>query len=371
MGRKRRKVTTSQVEEFADPDAEYEEELKGLGLPTRFGGHLSVIDNSLTNSEKVKVRPTRKRKGKGLAVSPHLSEHAVYSEEWIAAELIKQYPRGLNYMLAAGEEEGKEERGTSSHIKFDDEGVPVKESVEELVEVSVDTTDCLTPPPITSIELNDPMEREINQWKKKYYRQRYDLFHRFDEEIQIDDEGWFSVTPERIAVHTAVATFSRHRTGLVWDVFAGVGGNAIQFAISGMHVVATDIDATRITMARHNATVYQVDNYIDFIQGDAMQFRRFWRGTTVETAFISPPWGGPSYTKALTFDLLIMLPINLVALIEMVQVMTRDIILYLPRNTDVTKLAAILPSSCRLLVEQHFLDDRFKVLIIHAGIIKE
>lgn len=36
----------------------------------------------------------------------------------------------------------------------------------------------------------------------KYYHQRYSLFHKFDE-IWIDYEGWYSVTPEVIAIHTA------------------------------------------------------------------------------------------------------------------------------------------------------------------------
>jgi len=37
----------------------------------------------------------------------------------------------------------------------------------------------------------------------KYWKQRYKLFSRFDKGIQMDREGWFSVTPERIAHHIA------------------------------------------------------------------------------------------------------------------------------------------------------------------------
>lgn len=60
----------------------------------------------------------------------------------------------------------------------------------------------------------------------KYWRQRYRLFSRFEEGIQMDEEGWFSVTPERIAKHHA----SRCAGGVIVDCFTGVGGNAIQFA---------------------------------------------------------------------------------------------------------------------------------------------
>lgn len=60
----------------------------------------------------------------------------------------------------------------------------------------------------------------------KYWCQRYLLFSRFDKGIKMDEEGWFSVTPESIARHHA----SRCGSGIIVDCFTGVGGNAIQFA---------------------------------------------------------------------------------------------------------------------------------------------
>ena len=60
----------------------------------------------------------------------------------------------------------------------------------------------------------------------KYWCQRYLLFSRFDDGIKMDEEGWFSVTPEPIARHHA----SRCGSGIVVDSFSGVGGNAIQLA---------------------------------------------------------------------------------------------------------------------------------------------
>ena len=44
----------------------------------------------------------------------------------------------------------------------------------------------------------------------------------------MDEEGWFSVTPESIAQHHALRMCSG---GLIIDAFTGVGGNAIQFAL--------------------------------------------------------------------------------------------------------------------------------------------
>lgn len=60
----------------------------------------------------------------------------------------------------------------------------------------------------------------------KYWCQRYSLFSRFDSGIKMDEEGWFFVTPESIAIHHA----TRCNGGIVIDSFTGVGGNAIQLA---------------------------------------------------------------------------------------------------------------------------------------------
>lgn len=254
---------------------------------------------------------------------------------------------------------------------------------------------------------------------KKFHRQRYDLFHRFDEGIQIDEEGWWSVTPELIAAHTALIlgqnyhlshTAHHHHssssssvsnkslmsppTGLVWDAFAGVGGNAIQFALKGaQHVIATDTNWERLVDASHNAEIYEVRQYIDYIQADALSMTRFWRTGQVrsqsaraisagkglhqqstplspsppfQAVFFSPPWGGPAYTQQPTYDLLQMLPISLSALLAMARVLTHEIILYLPRTTSLPQLANHLLPADALRLEWHYLGDRLKVLIVHV-----
>ena len=37
----------------------------------------------------------------------------------------------------------------------------------------------------------------------KYWLQRYSLFERFDEGVRVDEEGWYSATPEVVAAHHA------------------------------------------------------------------------------------------------------------------------------------------------------------------------
>jgi trimethylguanosine synthase len=58
------------------------------------------------------------------------------------------------------------------------------------------------------------------------YSQRYRYFTLYDHGCLLDEEGWYSVTPERIADQIA----ERCRCDVVLDAFCGVGGNAIAFA---------------------------------------------------------------------------------------------------------------------------------------------
>ena len=125
---------------------------------------------------------------------------------------------------------------------------------------------------------------------RKYWMQRFRLFSQFDRGVRLDPEGWFSVTPERVAAHIA----ERSRCDVVVDLFAGCGGNVIQFAKACHRVVAIDLVPTRLAHARHNAAVYGVGARIEFVLGDALALLPALQGR-VDVLFMSPPWGGPEY----------------------------------------------------------------------------
>ena len=59
--------------------------------------------------------------------------------------------------------------------------------------------------PITysSLSLQLQSKRELPRELWKYWLQRYSLFNRFDEGVLMDEEGWYSATPEVIAAHQA------------------------------------------------------------------------------------------------------------------------------------------------------------------------
>ena len=108
----------------------------------------------------------------------------------------------------------------------------------------------------------------------KYWRQRRRLFSKFDQGIQLDEEGWFSVTPEQIARHVARQLrhllssplsstnnneSSHHPDVIVLDAFCGCGGNAIAFGQQpNMTVVGVDLDRGKLRRAAHNAAIYGI-----------------------------------------------------------------------------------------------------------------
>jgi len=178
----------------------------------------------------------------------------------------------------------------------------------------------------------------------------------------MDEEGWFSVTPEPIAKHHA----SRVGAGVTIDCFTGVGGNAIQFAAKCKHVIAVDIDPQRIDCAHHNASIYGVNDHIDFILGDFINIAPQLKG---ETAFMSPPWGGPDYAKVDFYDIkgmrLVMGELSRYSLFKLGTMIASRVVMFLPRNVDLNQLADISLSvdpPWAVEVEKNFLNGKLKAI---------
>lgn len=194
----------------------------------------------------------------------------------------------------------------------------------------------------------------------KYWAQRYRLFSRFDDGIKMDKEGWFSVTPERIAKHIA----ERCRCDLIVDAFCGVGGNAIQFAFTCERVIAIDIDPVKVTLAHHNATVYGVDDRIEFIVGDYMKLIPHLKADVV---FLSPPWGGPNYVSAEVFDIKTMITLDGFHLFKETKSITENIAYFMPRNADVEQLSFLAAPDGKVEIEQNFLNKKLKTITAYYG----
>lgn len=204
---------------------------------------------------------------------------------------------------------------------------------------------------------NEPRSANAAQLNK-YYAQRYRLFNRFDDGIVLDEVSWYSVTPEKIAAHIADRFRGMH---VVLDVFSGAGGNSIQFALAGLWVVAVEIDAKRIELAVHNAKVYGVDKYIEFIHADAYEFLPSFLGcqTVFDAVFMSPPWGGPEYLKEACFDVSVFRKI-----IADARAITENVAILLPRNTQAQDLLRYF-GACEM--EDNYLDTKLKTVTVYFG----
>ncbi|GLI60971.1 hypothetical protein VaNZ11_003225 [Volvox africanus] len=208
----------------------------------------------------------------------------------------------------------------------------------------------------------------------KYWMQRYSLFSRFDSAVRLDTEGWWSVTPEVLAAHQAKRSKEMCARGLVaMDACCGCGGNLIQMAGLFAVVLGVEISPKRVEMARHNAGVYGVEHKCQLLCAD---FFKVAAGIKVDSLFMSPPWGGPKYQHVNTFDVffpLVGFNKSLLRLLDVSLNCVREqdgvVVVFLPRNTDLQQLAAVVPEHAVWEVERAYVNNKLKgiTLYCHPG----
>lgn len=194
----------------------------------------------------------------------------------------------------------------------------------------------------------------------KYWRFRHNLFSLIDgNQIYMTHELWFSVTPESIAAF--FANFVRAcipEAQVVLDVFCGGGGNTIQFAKQFSKVYGIDFSLEHLYCTAQNAKVYNVADRVWLKYGpwEKISKRGAFDDIKVDCIFASPPWGGPSYLKQDTYDLEKHLqPMGITKLLESMFKISKNVILFLPRNSDLNQLSRVTrkllgtESKCRVL----------------------
>lgn len=173
------------------------------------------------------------------------------------------------------------------------------------------------------------------------------------------------MTPEPIAAHIA-KRLPGGRTLTVWDPFGGLGGNAIQFALHGHHVICSDINAERLAMAKHNARIYGVEEWIDFVRGD---FFLLSQRIKADVVFLSPPWGGPAYLKASSFDVRTMMDLDGQLTLDNALSSAPNIIYFLPKNSSLESVASLFVDKEKTIfeLEENSLCDRLKSISVYYG----
>ncbi|DAZ96301.1 TPA: hypothetical protein N0F65_008334 [Lagenidium giganteum] len=196
----------------------------------------------------------------------------------------------------------------------------------------------------------------------KFWKQRYNLFYKYDEGILMDHEGWFSVTPQAIAEHIA----ARCTCDVIVDPFAGCGGNVIQLARTCKHVIAIDIDPEKIRMARHNAKIYGVADKIEWIVGNSLEILPTIRADAV---FLSPPWGGMNYNRTCfqLDDMVLDGNATGTTLFQLARQVTRNIAYYLPKTTPEGALEALGDEDEHVECEFIHLNRQLKVVTAYYG----
>lgn len=226
----------------------------------------------------------------------------------------------------------------------------------------------------------------------KYWRHRHSLLSLYSAGCLLDEQSWFSITPESVAFRIARRCAS---DGVVVDLFAGAGGNAIQFAMTCSRVIAVEVDEVKLRLARWNARVYGVEDRITFVHGDSMELlqrldewrsqpagdsdQEVWKGITpsdldsVQAVFLSPPWGGVDYALPNDiYSLNAVQPIHGSTLFARVHAAfhTNNIAYYLPRNTSLPELSglttALTPPQPNVKVEYNYVNYGTKLSSLTA-----
>ncbi|RPD64502.1 S-adenosyl-L-methionine-dependent methyltransferase [Lentinus tigrinus ALCF2SS1-7] len=247
---------------------------------------------------------------------------------------------------------------------------------------------------------------QVPEHLQKYFSQRERFFSLYSSGCLLDEEGWYSVTPEAIADQIA----ERCRCNVILDAFCGVGGNAIAFAKTCERVIALDVSPVRLALARHNAALYGVEDRIEFILADFFSFARTLKQRArrkIDVVFLSPPWGGPSYLSATSsvspskpqtqpqlarsassstpalapdvdnaeettyadYSLEYIRPVPGAELFKIARGLTRNIAYFLPRNTSVDEISRLVADSPneKVEIEEEWMGTKLKALTCYFG----
>lgn len=110
-------------------------------------------------------------------------------------------------------------------------------------------------------------------------------------------------------------------------------------------MIAVDIDPNKIKMARHNAKIYGVADKIEFIVGDIFLI---YPTLKADVVFMSPPWGGPGYSRSKCYSIKTMCNDHHVGggfkIFDIVKTIAPNIAFHIPKNTNILEVKHIIYS---------------------------
>ena len=165
----------------------------------------------------------------------------------------------------------------------------------------------------------------------KFWNQRYYYFSKFDKGIKMDEDSWYSVTPENIAKYTAKLIKGK----TIIDGFCGCGGNVIQFSKYCSKVYAIDISKSKLDLCKNNCEVYNCKNNIEFIHSDFLQMKNKIKADYI---FLSPPWGGTEYKNDDVYSIKKLMRPDITEIIRVSLNVADNILFFLPRSLNLDEL---------------------------------
>lgn len=342
--RKRKKSSNKKKNKEEETEESIEDLMKRLGLPSNFASK---------KKKKKKRKKEDRKKIKARAVGSVCQAYYQPDGAWYAVRVLKSNKRGEHTVRYEGYGNVEVLPGCWLRDTTDNTNITAQDSSEMNSKLDLQT--------------KNPLENVHD----KYWNQRYRYFSRFDEGIQMDEEAWYSVTPEKIAEHIAKRCCLKNSNIVIVDAFTGAGGNAIQFARFCSQVIAIDIDPQKIKIARHNAKIYGVDHKIEFVCGN---FLDICPSLKADVIFLGPPWGGTDYLQRsphFEIDKGIRLDdsCNGTELFSRALKITSSLVYLLPRNVlvrDLRRLSGLHPSQqCEM--ERNFINHKIKMVSVYFG----
>ncbi|SCV05819.1 LANO_0H15874g1_1 [Lachancea nothofagi CBS 11611] len=180
----------------------------------------------------------------------------------------------------------------------------------------------------------------------KYWKNRMSLFSQMQcKDLYMTRELWYSVTPETVAKFAARFIKScLPEAQVILDVYCGGGGNTIQLAQYFPKVYGVDNSLEHLYCTYRNAQAYNVEDRIWLKYGDwpTLSRKRRFEKLKIDCVFSSPPWGGPQYLKSQVYDLeAALLPQGLRETLEGFLRVSANVVLFLPRNSDLGQIAQV------------------------------
>lgn len=127
-------------------------------------------------------------------------------------------------------------------------------------------------------------------------------------------------------------------------------------------------------LTAHNAEIYGVADRITFVLADFREWAASYQSSTsnepIDAVFLSPPWGGLDYLlPGQEYSLNSLIPPG-VEILSVAQTLSRNLALFIPRNTDPREIGQLVDEEEQVEIEETYMSGKLKALTAYFGDLK-